>query len=480
MLAPRVLNILFVSLEVFPWVKVGGIADAVAALTHALASRGHRLTVAAPRREGVSYETRDASSVAIVPLDIEGYRSGDLYGHDVMESSEESLRHAALARAVMELIAERAGSGAPFDIVHVHDWPLAMIPYLLREKRMEISPTTRSVLTIHNVAFQGIMPPEAVMHFGLDPAVHLRDDRLLFHGRASMLKAGVVAADALTTVSPTYARDLLTPEHGQLLDDILRARRERGSPIHGILNGIDVEVWNPKTDVAIAARYDADGELALERVRVAKATCKSALLTELGLEGQAERPLLAYVGRLFYEKGADILAASLDGLAARGANVVVVGTGDAASVDAITRAAANASTTGATVKVLGWVSEESVHRIFAGADALLVPSRIEPCGLVQMYAQRYGTLPIARRTGGLIDTIVDLDERPSEGQGLLFDGETKEALLAAVDRWLGRAQTDRLAAAVRAMRLVRDWSRPAAEYERAYVQARSLPPSPTA
>ncbi len=473
------LNVLFVSLELFPWVKVGGIADAVAALTHALASRGHRLTVAVPRREGVSYEMKDASSVAIVPLDIEGYASGDLYGHDVMETSKESLRHAALARAVMDLISERARSGAPFDIVHVHDWPLAMIPYLLREKRMEISPTTRSVLTIHNVAFQGVMPPEAVLHFGLDPAIHLRDDRLLFHGRASMLKAGVVAADALTTVSPTYARDLLTPEHGQLLDDILRTRRERGSPVHGILNGIDTDVWNPKTDAAIATRYDVDGEppSALERVHAAKASCKNALFTELGVEGQAERPLFAYVGRLFYEKGADILAASLDGIATRGANVVVVGTGDATTVDAITRAAAGVSTTGAAVKVLGWVAEERVHRVFAAADALLVPSRIEPCGLVQMYAQRYGTLPIARRTGGLIDTILDLDERPGEGHGLLFDGESKEALLAAVDRWLGRSQTNRLAAAVRAMRLVRDWSRPASEYERVYVQARSLPPA---
>lgn len=454
------MHILLASLELFPFVKVGGIADAVSALAHALAENGHRVTVAVPRRDGVSLPGELAPRVAIEALEVSGYASGDLYGHDVVETVEEAARHAALTDAVLALIAAREASGDGFDVVHVHDWPLAMVPYLMRERR--VSPETRSVLTIHNVAFQGILLPEALGTFGLGPE-HLTGDRLLFHGRASMLKGGLVAADALTTVSPSYGRAILSPEHGHGLDGVLRERRE---PVFAILNGIDTDVWDPSRDAAIAAPFDA-GE------RSGKAACKASLLGELGLDADLSRPLFAHVGRLFFEKGADVLVEALPEIVRRGATIVVVGTGDASTVDAMRKAASGLAPHAAA---LGWVSEPLAHRVFAGADALLVPSRIEPCGLVQMYAQRYGALPIANRTGGLADTIVDESEREGAGTGLLYDGPGAAALLDAVDRALALYRGHGFdAVASRAMRLSRSWARPAAEYERAYATALRAP-----
>lgn len=456
------MKVLHVSLELFPFVKVGGIADAVAALAKTLATHGHRVTVALPRRDGVRLPAEAAPGVAIAPLDVPELASGDLYGHDVMETVEEAARHARLSCAVLDLVGASARGGEPFDVVHVHDWPLAMIPYLLRERRAA-SPGTRSVLTIHNVGFQGIVLPDALGLFRLGPE-HLTEERLLFHGRASMLKGGLVAADALTTVSPAYARDLTTPEHGHLLDDVIRARGDR---VHGILNGIDTRVWDPSTDPALPARYDAS-DLSGKRA------CKQALLEELGLDPDPARPLFAHVGRLFHEKGADLLAEALPPIAARGANVVVAGTGEPALAEAVREAAAACPGRAAA---LGWVPEETVHRLFAASDAVLVPSRVEPCGLAQMYAQRYGALPVAHRTGGLADTIVDVDAEPASGTGFLYDAPTAESLLGAVDRAMARWRAGALGDAIaRAMGLVRDWSRPAAQIDFVYQQVKSAPP----
>ncbi len=452
------MKVLFVALELFPFVKVGGVADGVAALAKALGCRGHHVTVALPRRSGVTFPREAAPNVTITALDVPELAEGDLYGHDVMESEAAVVRHADLVRAATALISSRARRGEAFDIVHVHDWPVAMIPYLLRARR-EISPSTRTVLTVHNVAFQGIFVPEALPCFGLSAGDR---EALSFFGRCSMLKAGVLASDAVVTVSPTHARELLTPEYGCSLDPVFSARPEG---VRGILSGIDTDVWDPASDAALARRYD-EGDFA------GKAENKRALLAELGLDRDEARPLFAHVGRLYHEKGTDLLASALAGIVARGATVVVAGAGDPA-LERSLRAAA--STSGARAAVLGWVSEESVHRILAAADAVLVPSRIEPCGLVPMYAQRYGALPIARRTGGLTDTIVDLDVDSEHGSGFLFTAATEGALLGACERALARFRDGSYRrAATRAMELVRSWARPAMEYELLYREVSAL------
>jgi starch synthase len=489
------MDILFVASELAPMVKVGGLADVVAALSKALRQLGHKVTIALPRYPGVEagglmlarrltpvtlpadaargipgaeitlYDGRLGSGVELLVLDAPGlFDRPGIYGEGGTDYTDNDHRFGLFCRAVAEIVRRRAEAGTPFDIVHAHDWPAALVPYLLREGGAA-GPglPTGTVLTIHNLAHQGLFPREALGYAGLGPE-HFAVDRLEFYGKVSFLKAGILAADQLTTVSTSYAREIMTPDLGERLDGVLRLREK---DLVGIVNGIDYAVYNPMTDPALVARYDADDP-------ANKGRCKAALLQELGLEIRPDRPLLAAVGRVVPQKGSDLLAAALPKLLKADVAAVVAGAGDPVLVSKLAAAAAKAPE---RAMYLGAAPDAIVHRLLAAADIVVVPSRYEPCGLVQLYAQRYGAIPVACRTGGLSDTIVDCDAALETGSGFLFDKPTVAALVGGVQRALAAMGSPRWAALRRrVMRLDLGWDRPARRYAAVYRAAGGLKP----
>ncbi|HEY4118409.1 MAG TPA: glycogen/starch synthase, partial [Byssovorax sp.] len=377
-----------------------------------------------------------------------------IYGHDGADYADNARRYGLFCRAVVELVKQRAVQGQPFDVVHAHDWPTALVPYLLREGEFE-GRRPKSVLTIHNLAHQGVFPRAALAHAGLDDT-HFQPDKLEFYGQVNFLKAGILAADALTTVSNTYARAILTPEEGEKLDGVLRLRQ---NAILGIVNGIDYAVYNPMTDPALVARYDAEDTSN-------KARCKTALYAELGLELVPERPLVASIGRVVHQKGSDLLATSLPKMLKGEMAFVGVGDGDPALVAKLRAAVAK---TPERAQFLGARPEAMVHKVLAAADFIVMPSRYEPCGLVQLYAQRYGAVPIVSATGGLVDTVVDLDAELETGTGFLFEKGTATGLVGAVQRALAAFMHPRWPSVRRrVMRLDLGWDRPARRYASIY------------
>lgn len=480
--------------ELAPMVKAGGLGDVVFALSKALRVMGHKVTILVPRFAAIEesgvmlarrltpltlpgvdgatgeavtlYDGRLGSGVDLLLIDKPGYydRPG-VYGEGTAYA-DNAARFGLLCRAAVEIARQRAVDGEPFDIVHVHDWPTALVPYLLAHAR-EATPElakTRSVLTLHNLGHQGEISAGDLAHFGLGP-VHYDLARLEFYGAVSALKGGIMKADVVTTVSDTYARDIVTPGHADRLDGVLRARP---TELLGILNGIDYATWNPATDSALVARYDADDPSN-------KARSKTALLRELELELELDRPLIVSIGRVAHQKGSDILAEAMPALLKLDASFVLAGHGDRQLEDGLERAAAGARD---RARFLGRVSEARSHQLYAAADLVLVPSRYEPCGLVQMYAQRYGALPVASRTGGLVDSIVDADVDGTTGTGFLFDvsaSTSKESatnLVGAVQRAVAAARTPGWSKLVkRVMRLDRAWDRPARRYVQVYKNA---------
>ena len=472
------MEILFVTTELAPYVKVGGLADVSAALPKTLKSLGHRVTVVLPRypafeeagllmarrltplrltlgeqtHEVTVYDGRLSSQVELALLDAPGlFDRAGVYGEKGEDYPDNALRFAVLSRAAAELARQRAGDGAPFDVVHANDWPTALVAKYMKDLGVK----TPSVLTIHNVAHQGVFPKEALPTLGLSWE-DFTVGGIEFYGSVNLLKQGIISANTVTTVSPTYAREIQTPEHGQRLDGVLRAKEK----VLGIVNGVDYGVWNPATDSHIAARFDAEDASN-------KARCRGALRKELGFPLEPDVPIVASVGRIVPQKGSDLVAEVVPRLV-RGsdAQMVIAGTGDESIMAKLTTAAQKSH--GNAVYV-GNASEPLVHRIFAGADIVLVPSRFEPCGLVQLYAQRYGALPVARATGGLVDTIVDCDAKLETGTGFLFDEPTTDALYAAVQRAISAYTSPRWGALRRrVMRLDRGWERAARQYEQAY------------
>jgi starch synthase len=479
------MDITFVTTELAPFVKVGGLADVASALPKALRTFGHAVTIVMPRfraleeqglllarrltplrfalgdrtLEATVLDGRLASQVDLVVVDIPGlFDRPSVYGERGEDYPDNALRFAALSRAAAELVRQRVAAGRAVDVVHCNDWPTALVPTYLRALAADTPAlaAARTVLTIHNVVYQGVFPREVLPTLGLDWDTFTVDG-IEFYGGVNLLKQGILTADAVTTVSPTYAREIQTPERGAKLEGVLRAR---GEALVGIANGVDYAVWNPATDPAIASRYDAEDF-------ANKVRCKGALQRELGLPLEAAAPLIASVGRMVEQKGTDLVAgACAKLLRAMDAQLVVAGDGDASLVSEVEAAVAKSHGRAAFARA---ASEALVHRIFAAADLVLVPSRYEPCGLVQMYAQRYGALPVAHATGGLCDTIVDCDAKLETGTGFLFDEPTVEALLGAAERAIAARTLARWPALVRrVMRLDRGWDRPARRYEQLY------------
>jgi starch synthase len=479
------MEITFVTTELSPFVKVGGLADVSSALPKALRTLGHSVTIVMPRfaaleKHGLllarrltplrfalgdrAFEVtvldgRLASQVDLVVVDAPGlFDRAGVYGERGEDYPDNALRFAVLSRAAAELVRQRVAGGRAVDIVHCNDWATALVPTYVRALAKDVPAlaAVRTVLTIHNVAHQGVFPKDILPSLGIGWEAFTVDG-VEFYGGINLLKQGVLTADALTTVSPTYAREIQSPKYGGGLDGVLRGH---GEALIGIINGVDYAVWNPATDPALVARYDAED-------CTNKTRCKGALQKEIGLPLDGNAPVVAFVGRIVEQKGTDLIIAAMPKLL-RGteAQVVVAGEGEGSLVSAVEAAVAKSHGRGAFV---GVASEGLVHRIFAGADLVVVPSRYEPCGLVQMYGQRYGALPVAHATGGLVDTIVDCDAKLETGTGFLFEEATADALLSATERAIGARTLPQWPALVRrSMRLDRGWERPARRYEHLY------------
>jgi len=438
-------GVCLVTAELAPLAKAGGLGDVVAALTKLLHRDGHRVLPFLPL-----YAELDRRSVAVEPVPglsglelafgphrytysvLRGRRDGGL--PDVMlvdcpplfdrpglygSADDEHLRFLLLARAALETC--RRLDFAP-DIVHCHDWHTALLPLYLRTvyARDPLFARTRSVLTIHNLGYQGILPAAAAPELGLGDAVRGLDAAALADGRINLLGQGIRDADAVSTVSPSYAREICTPEHGMGLDAVLCGR---GEPVAGILNGVDYELWDPATDRLIPYRYSA---LNLG----GKARMREALCSRLGLMAGGAL-VVGMVTRLAWQKGIELLFDALPGALAGGRMSLAVLGGGEPHYEAFFAELA-AAHPGRAAFVRGH-DEQLAHWIEAGSDAFLMPSFYEPCGLSQMYSLRYGTVPIVRRTGGLADSVVQFDPASGAGTGILFDAPSPGAVRAALE-----------------------------------------------
>jgi starch synthase len=436
-----------VAAECHGLVKTGGLADVVGALPQALADLGADVRLLLPglppiidalqqRRAlctlgplfGAGRVTLcrgrvESQRVQVYVIDAPFLyrRAGGPYQDDDGTGWSDNLQRFALLGWMAAHVA--AGELDPQwtpDIVHAHDWHAGLACAYIRAHP---GSDTSTVFTIHNLAFQGLFPEADFASLGL-PRAMLDTDGMEFHDQVSFLKAGLVYSDRITTVSPTYAAEIATREFGCGLDGLFR---QRGSAVRGILNGVDPALWNPQTDVQLPARFTASN-------LAGKARCKRALLAELGLAKGADGPLFALVSRFTHQKGIDLLLEALPAVFDSGAQVAVLGTGDPDLESALV-AAARARPDLLAVRV-GY-DEAFAHRLIGGSDAVLVPSRFEPCGLTQLYGLRYGTLPVVRRTGGLADTVVDAGEedRPAEaGTGFSFSVASGEHLAATMLR----------------------------------------------
>jgi starch synthase len=467
-------RVLAVASECAPLVKTGGLADVAGALPGALKPHGWETRTLIPGYPRVMAALGKAKEVATEP-DLDGGparvlagqaggldllvldaphlydRPGPPYsrpdGNDWPDNPE---RFAALSWMAARIAAKGAGSWTP-EIVHAHDWQAGLAPYYVRTS----GSGTPSLLTIHNVAFQGLAPAARLSSLRLARA-DFTQDGFEYWGQISALKAGIAFATRVTTVSPTYARELRTEEFGMGLQGMLRARE---ADLSGILNGIDTEVWNPATDPALKARY---------RTPKGKVRNKRALRREFGLP-DTPGPLAVVVSRLTHQKGLDLLLEALPAFVDRGGQLALLGSGD----PDLERSFAAAAASHPLIAVRIGYDEGLSHRMYAGADAVLVPSRFEPCGLTQLYGLRYGAIPLVAYTGGLVDTVIDSTPMALRGgvaTGIQFHPITSDALAAAlvrlVDLYNDAPTWSRLQA--NAMRQPVGWNGSAAEYAALY------------
>jgi starch synthase len=437
------LRVLAVASEIFPIIKTGGLADVVGALPIALRAHGIETRTLVPGYPDVikALPTAEAvfdwpqfyggpvrllggshGSIDLLVLDAPHLfaRPGNPYlGPDGQDWPDNGVRFAALSRMAAEIGQGAIGSFVP-DIVHAHDWQAGLAPAYLHYAD---APRPCTVMTVHNMAYQGRFPHEMLDAFGLPPqsfAIH----GVEYYGTISFLKAGLQFADRITTVSPTYAAEIQGDEGGMGLGGLLR---ERSKVLSGILNGIDTSVWNPETDPYIAARFSA-------KELESRAANKAALQRRLGLDSSPDALLLGVISRLSWQKGLDLLLDSLATILRQGMQLALLGTGDADLEDRYQ--AASKANEGRIAVHIGY-DEALAHLVQAGADALVVPSRFEPCGLTQLCALRYGSVPIVSRVGGLADTVNDVeaaDLAVGASTGFLFGPGTDDALAGALRR----------------------------------------------
>lgn len=450
---PDGLHIAMAASEAVPYAKTGGLADVVGALAIELTKLGHQVTLLLPgyrtqatrefrqptmrfsltlggKTADISVEEEHVSvtgalhqlRVLFVRYDPYYDRVG-LYQQDHLDYPDNLSRFALFCRAVLEVLQVLVNvRGEKIDVLHLHDWQTALCPVYLRARPHEYRglQNLKTLLTLHNMGYQGIFPGQQYVETGLPPAL-FSPSGVEFYGSINCLKGGIIFSDAVSTVSPTYAKEIMTAEYGCGLEGVLASRPDG---VRGVTNGIDVTVWNPEHDPCLPARYTAT-DLSGKQV------CKQVLQRELGLP-ILEAPLLAVIGRLTSQKGFDVLIDTIPELMSLDIQVAVLGTGERHLEQQFI--AAKARYPDQIGLHLGF-NEELAHRIEAGSDMLVMPSRYEPCGLSQLYSLRYGTVPIVRRTGGLADTVIPF--RPStvkskSATGFHFTDASAEPMLSTI------------------------------------------------
>jgi starch synthase len=494
------MKILFATPECAPYVKTGGLGDVSAALPATLAALGHDVHVLMPAYRGmkVSGEIGDGvelppwgawPAAQLVPVKTANgvtlllLACPSLYqrpGGPYVDSSGRDYHDNALRFGFLSWVAAQLGTiHSPLkdwsaDIVHANDWPCGLAALYLAQSRMITPnvPAAASVITIHNLAFQGVFPMDSAELLGVPH--HWRGmDGVEFWGQLSMLKAGLQFADAITTVSPTYAREIQTPQHGAAFDGILRARSER---LRGILNGIDTHLWDPAKDPLLPYHF------APNKMQ-GKASCKAALQSRVGLPTDKGAMLFAVVSRLTPQKGIDLVLGALPHLLQSGAQLVVLGQGDPGLQQALKDAAQKHPK---QVAVTLGFDEGLAHLIEAGSDAFLMPSRFEPCGLNQMYSQAYGTPPIVAPVGGLVDSVTDANGDAAHGTGFVMRSCDPGGLLDAIERALKAWREPQRWRRIQSNGMARHfgWEDSALQYlevyQRAILAAGGQPPATTA
>jgi starch synthase len=489
------MRVAFIAAECEPWAKTGGLADVVDALARALGELpggdiDAPVDVFLPRYRGMrepdglertTVTVPDASNadrpieVGILSAETHGYRlhlvdhppafdRDGMYGPPDGDHPDNAWRFGLLCRAALEALRADA---RPLDVLHIHDWH-AVPALLLRDRVFAADPVLGGaavVLTVHNLAYHGWTPADRVGELGLGADVIAPDAPGL-----DLLRAGIDGADLVNTVSPGFAAEALTPEFGMGLDGDLRAR---GDDFIGILNGLDTDLWNPATDETLPARYSREN-------RSGKTACRAGLLEEIGLDPADPRPVLSMIGRLDRQKGFDLLAAATPELLELGFRLAVLGSGNPEVVGPLRTLAASADGKD-RIALIERFDRDLARRMYAGTDGFLMPSRFEPCGTGQMVGLRYGTPPIVRATGGLRDTVIDVDANPRTGTGFVFEGDSPDALIDACTRFaarFSRGGPDWDALLDRGMSVDFDWRRSSAPayvgaYRRA-VQSRRL------
>lgn len=453
-----------VAAELAPLAKTGGLGDAVAGLARALVRRGHDVRVLLPR-----YGHLPPADAEAVPVHAPGspFRYLELPSDDARPriwllqpdgaphddaiytgDDRDAARFSRLCAAALDV---GAAAGWRPDVLHCHDWHAALVP-VLRRRAADAPPC---LLTLHNVGYQGVFGVDVLERSGL---VHRHELAEAGGGTVNFLREGIRAADALSTVSPTYAREIRTSAYGMGLEDLLAAR---GDDLVGILNGVDYDTWSPEHDPYLPERYSRDDLLPKRRI-------KESLRASLGLDTQGDAPLVGAVTRLVEQKGMDLLVAGLPELLATSrAQFALLGNGDA---ELGARLAELARTHPARVAFAHGYDEELAHRIIAGCDIVVVPSRYEPCGLTQLYALRYGTVPVVRMTGGLADTVQHFDPATGAGTGAVFRDADVGGVLWGLRQALGwyedRAAWARLTA--NGMACDYSWDHQAPRYEALY------------
>ena len=478
------MRVLMVASECVPLVKTGGLADMVGGLSRALAGLGCDVRVVMPNYPGVTERVHDIKQIARYD-DLFGgpatlstaeadngqvfglldaphlfARPGNPYlGPDGKDYADNHLRFAALCRVAARLVVDQP-DGWSVDVVHGHDWQAGLTSAYLSLGDAGLPPR---VFTIHNIAFAGLFPAGELTRLGL-PASLFHPEGLEFYGQVSFLKAGLVFSDRLTTVSPTYARQLQSAELGMGFEGVLMARRNR---LSGILNGIDESIWDPQTDPQISDTYQP-------RSLEGKRANRVALQSAMNLDPNATSLLFVVVSRLTDQKGLDLLAAALPGLVAQGGQLALLGSGSAELESLFKRAATD--NPGQVAVRMGY-DEPLSHLLIAGGDAILVPSRFEPCGLTQLYGLRYGTIPIVARTGGLGDSVIDANEAAlavGAATGVLFEPddltELERGIARTFELFSDRKAWNSLIQA--AMRQPVGWEHSAGAYKHVYELAR--------
>src|SRR5579863_9965991 len=478
------MRILFVASEGLPFSKTGGLADVVEALPKSLVEAGHEVAVVLPRYRGTKATTVVVPSMTIpdgrglrFPAisdgtilagvryyfvdDPEYFDREQLYGVKGVDYPDNALRFGEFCRAAIEI----AKNVWPADVIHCHDWQTALVPVLLRTSYGD-DPAVKDipvVFTIHNMGYHGLFPKDAMDRAGIPPPV-FSPAGMEFFGSVNFLKGGLVYSDFLTTVSKRYAQEIQTPEFGWGLDGVVRNRADR---LVGILNGVDYSTWSPDKDKLIPMKYSA-------KDMSGKQVCKQALLELYGIAPEySNRPVIGIVSRFADQKGFDLIAEKAYELMKEDLTLVVLGSGER-KYEELFQAMANTFPGRVGVKVA--YDNEIAHKIEAGADMFLMPSRYEPCGLNQIYSLKYGTVPIVRATGGLDDTVEPFDLEHGTGTGFKFAEYSGAAMMYAIRQALHHCSDERIWRRIQLNGMAKDfsWKGPAAEYAKVYKAALEL------